>query len=709
MTAILSPFGTGGGGTGTVTSVAAADTSIVVTGTPTIAPTLATGTLDVIAADHPPAANWSNNGFRITNQAAAQVSGDSIALGPWQFTPEASGAKGDGQLISDAAITSGAAILTTVGVVNASTAPTFNHAATGGTVLAGTYQAKYTYATPFGETTASSSASTTSSGSTSTLTVTAPALVPGGAIGYHVYITAAGGSTFFRQTKAGLPYPFTNNFVLFAPPLTSTPQPPVSNTTTSAPFAAGDAGKSVRVIGAGAAGADLITTILSFQSSGQVTLNANASTTVSPSGFVWGTDDTAAVQTWLDALQTQAGLNSAATAEGICRPVIYILATAPVVSTARDANAVTFLPNPPNGAPKQKIAIRGQSQDVSTLPVYQQTWPETSGTTFMYIGANGTNNGTYGAAHVFGTPTNGNVYVTESGDKPGTANMKMVFDSIRCVTPYKSGVGGFDLFSSAESDNRSCSTQALAIVPAGGSWAQMATTGPSAQQFGWGLREPGAGNNAQSYTEQFTSEGICYGYGPSEHLVAVDVFCAYNVTGVESYAGNGISMVHNGHIVSAGVELCTNGVGAFDGGVKLDIDNLRTESLSKQVFDPSNRLQGTFGLRCQGTTGTYNAAFLNSATGVSLINLMSSPGALAGAATGDPGPPATTVAWVNYYYRHALVTATLAGGTFTTLNVGAVAQAAAVGVAVFTFLLPAGQSYTPTYGAGALTHQITLI
>jgi hypothetical protein len=52
----------GGGG---VTGLTAADTSIVVGGT-AVAPTVRTNTLDVIAADHPPAADWSNNSHKIT-------------------------------------------------------------------------------------------------------------------------------------------------------------------------------------------------------------------------------------------------------------------------------------------------------------------------------------------------------------------------------------------------------------------------------------------------------------------------------------------------------------------------------------------------------------------------------------------------------------------------------------------------------------------
>ena len=70
----------GGGGSGTVQSVTAADTSIVVAGT-AANPTVKTGTLDVIAADHPPAADWSNNSHKITSLANGTSATDAAAFG----------------------------------------------------------------------------------------------------------------------------------------------------------------------------------------------------------------------------------------------------------------------------------------------------------------------------------------------------------------------------------------------------------------------------------------------------------------------------------------------------------------------------------------------------------------------------------------------------------------------------------------------------
>jgi hypothetical protein len=87
-----------GAGTGSgVTSVTATDTSIVVGGTSS-APTVATGTLDVIATDHPPAANWSNNSKKITSVANGSASTDVAAYGqlPSPSSPLATTSGGTG-------------------------------------------------------------------------------------------------------------------------------------------------------------------------------------------------------------------------------------------------------------------------------------------------------------------------------------------------------------------------------------------------------------------------------------------------------------------------------------------------------------------------------------------------------------------------------------------------------------------------------------
>lgn len=72
---IPSPYSGGGG---SVTSVTAADTSVVIGGT-AAAPTVRTNTLDVIAADHPAAADWSNNAHTISN---VSLLANALTVGP---------------------------------------------------------------------------------------------------------------------------------------------------------------------------------------------------------------------------------------------------------------------------------------------------------------------------------------------------------------------------------------------------------------------------------------------------------------------------------------------------------------------------------------------------------------------------------------------------------------------------------------------------
>lgn len=81
-------------------------------------------------------------------------------------------------------------------------------------------------------------------------------------------------------------------------------------TSSGSTFTSADVGKRIYVPGAGAAGAGLSTTILAFVSATQVTLATNASTTLSAvaatntAPFVYGTDDTTAIQNAMNGTPT---------------------------------------------------------------------------------------------------------------------------------------------------------------------------------------------------------------------------------------------------------------------------------------------------------------------------------------------------------------------------------------------------------------------
>lgn len=80
MPIILESPAAAGGGSGTVTNVSSANTGIAVAN-PTTTPTLTLATLDVIASDGPPAANWSNNSKKITDLANGAAAQDAAAFG----------------------------------------------------------------------------------------------------------------------------------------------------------------------------------------------------------------------------------------------------------------------------------------------------------------------------------------------------------------------------------------------------------------------------------------------------------------------------------------------------------------------------------------------------------------------------------------------------------------------------------------------------
>jgi hypothetical protein len=109
-------------------------------------------------------------------------------------------------------------------------APSPTNATTGGTVAAGVYGVKVTYVNGNGESVASTAGTTTTTTATSTLTVPTPAAETG-ATGWYAYVTAVGGSTYYRQQAAGHPTAVGTGLTLTAPPVTTGATAPAADTT----------------------------------------------------------------------------------------------------------------------------------------------------------------------------------------------------------------------------------------------------------------------------------------------------------------------------------------------------------------------------------------------------------------------------------------------------------------------------------------------
>ena len=458
--------------------------------------------------------------------------------------------------------------------------------------------------------------------------------------------------------------------------------------TSSAPFASGDVGKHVLVSTAAGAYAPLHATITGFTDSAHVTLSANATatTTGTPGAICYfGTDDLAALQSQVNAAASYMAAHGYA--EMLLDPsLVYILGGAFTVGGAGLGNNQLALPNIAQASQHGILAILAGA-DSAPLINWAQLVPEAPGAVLASVRTDGTNDATYGPAHIIGGPVNG--YGGESGASTGWNNLHLITRGLSTLSPYNATFGGMDLFSVASCDIQSFSALCAAVVPASSDAApSMASPANISNQWGWGLRMPSAGNNAAASAGHVRCEGHCYGYGPSEHSVTQDVRAVYDITGIESYAGNGIAMTHAATIVKATVEGTLNATGYLDGVVHMDILCLDAESAGTIVYDPANRGQGYIGLRNQGDAGAYRNDYKNGGSGIRVVNLLTTPGFV-----GSP-PAVSASATGNYYWRDATVW--VSGGTVTSI---AVDGTTLTGVTSGPVRVPSGHSITLAYSA----------
>jgi hypothetical protein len=137
-------------------------------------------------------------------------------------------------------------------------APAPTTATTGGTVLAGAYNAEVTYVDASGESLPSPAGAVTTTGTTSTVTVPSPP-VQAGATGWYAYVTQAGGAanTATRQQTAGSPTAIGTGLTITAPPTSGGAALPSSNSSGITPGEMLTAGAAGTVAGGAAAGADI--------------------------------------------------------------------------------------------------------------------------------------------------------------------------------------------------------------------------------------------------------------------------------------------------------------------------------------------------------------------------------------------------------------------------------------------------------------------
>ena len=288
-------------------------------------------------------------------------------------------------------------------------------------------------------------------------------------------------------------------------------------TSASNPFTSADVGKIIVVSGAGAAGVAHKTTIASYQSAGQVTLTASASTTVSGIALVyWGTDDTVAIQAASDACFAAGGGD-------VYFPIgIYIINGA--LQTSVDGvnpNCQLYLKSHQSAtAPITLIKVRwvGESRfpqmafidPLITGTVLLSTLTSSSGTLPAVIGSKG---------------LSGN-YLDFNADGFEMENICIMTHSNKGVTRVLSAFNGQDL---ATGSLRNC-------VFTIDSRVDTSTTPSAFEHFGAWLGR--LSNNGPNIIANCSASGYKYGWILGEHTEVQNVMAIGNLNGFVFIQGN---------------------------------------------------------------------------------------------------------------------------------------------------------------------------
>lgn len=415
-------------------------------------------------------------------------------------------------------------------------------------------------------------------------------------------------------------------------------------TITDSQFVSQDATKPIMVVGAGPAGVTtLVTTILTFTSSNQVTLAANASTTISNAIVLWATDDTAAIQSAINAAQTYAASHGSAT---VFFPVgsglFYAIAGA--LNTAHSGNSQLYLAPVTTSLNKQNIVFQGIANG-AVLEHWQQLGPQLNGSTLVSFGvfANAT-------AQTNSINTNGNAAVIGGPSQPagygaGTAlfsNMAVTFKDMSILTTHSvngwtysagdmSGVANCTLIDFAYGTTSSPAQPGSINLNQGAGYA-------NGLSIGWLM--PANGNNDLCEVRNMTCHGgYTFGFLMTEHTVMPNariLYCWSGLCPTGTYY-NSVGATHAMWVGQVSIEQCTVLVNIFGSGSAgvgpiIQIDQLDTEAAAPDFRDRSG---GTAIANALGTvrlTGLFQADSItvSGPTGLKIIN-------------GQKGFPARTV------------------------------------------------------------------
>ena len=449
-----------------------------------------------------------------------------------------------------------------------------------------------------------------------------------------------------------------------------------------------DRGKNIVVNGAlGSSNAPLYTTIASVTNSTTAVLSANATNTISSAAAFWASDDSAAIAAAISAASAYAQANNWK-AQVLFEARSYGLATLTTTAASgafAQQNALVPLPYPNVNGTTQKLNFElagvGESADEQ---YFDSTIPSMTGTCLVAtVAASGT------TPSIIGGPS-------ASTNLSGTwANVKPVIRGITVWAGWNPGWIGFDLHQCSACWVDNASAQVLA--PAGGGQNPGLGVLPT-NSSGWGFIFPANNDNGGG---RVMVEGYYQNVGISPRTTIEKLFTNSAVTAVFARTVNG-SVAHGARIGYWSLQNATTAIASIgtSGTMPLVIDLCDSAgTITTDLSDPHGTIVGSMNWWHTVSTGPAVAA----GAAMKITNLRLNPGPLAS----PPSPPASGSP-STAIYRDTEITLSLSGGTLTALTIDAVDQHIPAACVLWSFTLPSGHTYTPTY-TGTLSSDVKVM
>lgn len=464
----------------------------------------------------------------------------------------------------------------------------------------------------------------------------------------------------------------------------------------STPFVPGDVGKTIIVWAAGASSTTwLFTTISAYVSAGAVTLAATAGTTASATGFVYGTDNTAAIQAAINAANTRCQLGDGATATVKFGDGIYCVSSpATLGTTTGGGNAQITLPivTASTGV-KSQLTLAGTGP--AELPHFFQINPSQAGSIILGMRVDGSLNTTFGPTSVIGGPVDG------YGGGGGTfSNMHLRVNGLSIIVPRSATCyAGLEIGGLGQASIDDFSYLPLGVVPASTVWPVLSiATVPS---YTYGLRMPLGGNNAVSDIGSYTCYQAQIGLICNEHTTIFSLKTLYAVYGMLPGTSSAGTMQHGITVQNWCCEEVTNVIGSVGSGffkqtgpIGVTVARASLESYTHIVNDAASLLFGDIGFDIiNSATTLLTTQYAAGGTTIKLRQIA----ATQGVAAAPPAVPLTTVAQLNGYYRDATINVQPGTATISSITVDSTVL---TGITAGPVRVPSGHTITLAYTGG---------